>query len=144
MRSRGAFMNARVMLFGGDTRKAQRRQASPGNLLGCAGHVVVPVHEGPLWVVAPRPNVQFEERRQAVTVWSTDVLHQVTLHLRSGVGWKSARENYELDADQLQFTIRLRLIDQRLWVRGVNGSVQQVAIDVVDAPGSMVRAAYAA
>src|SRR5271154_1983748 len=68
----------------------------------------------------------------------------MTLHLRSGVGGKGAREYDEFDANQLQFTIWLRLIDQRLRLRWVNGSVQQTALDVVDAHGSMVGAAYTA
>jgi hypothetical protein len=41
----------------------QRRQASRGNLLAGAAHVVIPIHERTLGVVAPRPNVQLEERR---------------------------------------------------------------------------------
>jgi len=40
-------------------------------------------------------------------------------------------------------TVRLRLIDQSLRFRGVNGPAQ-TAIDVVDAHGSVVRAAYTA
>src|SRR5277367_1390923 len=117
----------------------------PGNLFfRGAAHVIVPVHEGPLRVVPPRPNVHFEERRQAVTVRAVDEHHEVTIHLRSGVGWKGAREDYEFDANHLQFTIRLRLIDQRLRVRWVNGSVHQTAIDVVDAHRSVVGTAYAA
>ena len=86
----------------------------------CAGHVVVPVRIGTPRIVAPCPNVKFVERRQAVTVRAIDVQHQVTLHLRSGVRGKGAREYNELDANQLQFTIRLRLIDQSLRVRGVS------------------------
>jgi eukaryotic-like serine/threonine-protein kinase len=45
------------------TGDAQHEPASPGNLLMCARHVVVPVHERALRVVPPRPNVEFEQRR---------------------------------------------------------------------------------
>jgi hypothetical protein len=44
----------------------------------------------------------------------------------------------------LQTALRRRLIDQGLRLRSVNGSIQLSAINVVNAHGSMVRAAHAA
>jgi len=107
----------------------------------------------------PRPNVQFEKARQAVTIRrsvrpcgrrTVDVLHQVTLHLWSSTGRKGTREYDELDANQLHFAIRLRLIDQGLRFRGIKLSILQqsfpikLTIDVVDAHRTVVGAAYAA
>src|SRR5580700_1005066 len=112
-------------------------------LLVCAAHVVVPVHKRTLGVVFPCPNVEFEERREAVTVRGVDVLHEVTLDLGSRVGRKGTRENDELDGNQFVLTVRRRLVDQSLRLRWVNGSVHQTGIDVVDAHGAMVGAADA-
>ena len=67
--------------------------------------MVVPVHERALGIFPPCPHVEFEERQvgrngsgepSALTQMAVDVLHQVTIHLRSGVGCKSAHEYYEL------------------------------------------------
>lgn len=42
--------------------RAQKRSFFPRfSVLTCAGHVVVPVYERTLWVVAPGPNVELEE-----------------------------------------------------------------------------------
>jgi hypothetical protein len=48
-------------------------------LLGCASHVVVPVHERTLWVGPPGPDVKFEERRYIESVWAIDELKTLTL-----------------------------------------------------------------
>ena len=56
----------------------------------------------------------------------------------------SLRVHNELDTHQLQVTVRRWLIDQGLGLRSVGGSVEQIAIDVVNAHRSMVGAANAA
>ena len=95
------------------------------NLLVSARNMVVPIHERAIWILPPCPDMEFEERhRNAETVWSIDVIHKVTIHLRSGVGGKGASEDNELDARQLELTVRLWLIDQRCWFGGVNGPVR--------------------
>src|SRR5215469_16337907 len=75
----------------------------------------------------------------------------MTLHLRSGAGGKGTGQYDELGANQLQFTIRLWLIDQGLRFRGVELAVakeslaiQQTGIDIVDAHRTVVGAADAA
>jgi hypothetical protein len=61
--------------------------------------MVVPVRERALRIFPPCPNVELKERHwYSVTVWSVDVIHEVTIHLRSGVGGKGGRKYNELDA----------------------------------------------
>jgi len=55
--------DASVMLFRARDKETHSLGKRLPDLLACAGYVVVPIHERTLGVVAPRPNVQFEERR---------------------------------------------------------------------------------
>src|SRR5580700_6407079 len=120
-------------------------QTSPGTLLTCASHIVVPIHIWTHRVRPPRPDVKFEERRYVVSVWAIDEQEGLTLQNRgTGVIFQPGRSvHYELDAHQTHLTVQ-RLVDQGLWLRGIKGSIKQTGIDVVDAHSAMVCAADAA
>src|SRR5580692_12574422 len=108
--------------------------------------MVVPVHERALGVAAPRPNVEFEERLYGVAVRGVDVQKHLALENGGrGMSLQPGRCIHDkLHADELQITVWQGLIDQGLRLRSFNGSVQQTPVDVVNAHGSMVRAAYTA
>src|ERR1700683_700357 len=105
---------------------------SPGTLLACASHVVVPVHKRTLRVGPPSPDVKLEERRYVVSVRAIDEQKSLTLQNGgTGVIFQPCRCIHdEFDAHQTHLTVG-GLIDQGLGVRGIDGSIEQAGIDVV-------------
>src|SRR5215472_8739765 len=124
---------------------AQHGLTPPDALLMSASHMVVPVNKVALRVVPPRPDVKLEKRRYVEPVWTVDVKEHLTFQNgRTGIVLQPGRsEGNEFDADQLHLTVRGRFVDQGLRMVDVDHSVQQVAIDVVDAHGTVVRTADA-
>ena len=55
------------------------------DLLISAGHVVVPVHERTLWVTAPGPDVELEERRNVEAIGGTDEIEDLPIEHRRSV-----------------------------------------------------------
>src|SRR5438105_15825751 len=97
----------------------------PSSLLPFAAHLVIPVHEGTFWVIAPRPDVQLEERRNGIPVRATHELKGLAFqHRRHSfvVCQPCARVHDVLDTHQPP-TVSHWLIDQRLWMLGVDFSV---------------------
>src|ERR1035437_7620921 len=108
----------------------------PIDLLTCAGHVVVPVHERALRVTAPAADVEQEESRDVEAIRGADEIENLPVeHRRSVViGGKPARRvQDELDAYESHLAIG-RLVDEGLRLRGVEGEIaEQRAVDVVHA-----------
>src|SRR5580658_1730716 len=107
--------------------------------------MVVPIHIRTQRVRPTGPNVKFEKRRYVVSVWAIDEQEGLTFQNRgAGVIFQPGGSvDDELDAHQTHLAVR-RLVDQGLWVHGVERSIKQVGIDVVDAHGAVVCAADAA
>jgi len=108
-----------------------------------ATYVVVPVNKRALRVVPPRPDVKLEEGRNMESVWAVDEEKYLTLqNRRTGVVREpGGRVGNVLDANQRHLTVGRWLIDQSLGLRGVDRSVEQAGIDVVNAHRAMVRTA---
>ena len=113
------------------------------DLLTSAGHVVVPVHERTLWVTAPGPDVELEERRNVEAIGGTDEIEDLPVeHRRSVVigGEPVRRVQDKLDAYQRHLAIG-GLVDEGLRLRGVEGEIaEQGAVDVVHAHSPVVGA----
>src|SRR5215813_7409523 len=115
-------------------------------LLTFATHAVVPVHIGAVRVVAPRPDVQLEEGRNAIPVGAAHELKSLAFQHRrhSFVACQPCGCIHDvLDTHQLSLVSHW-LIDQRFWMLGVDFSVaRQLPIDVVNTHGSVVGTADA-
>src|SRR5215469_942908 len=112
-----------------------------------ARYLVVPVNERALRIVAPRPDMQFEEWREVESVRGTDKLKVLPVERRRSVlviREPSGGVHNVFHSDE-PARISHRLVNQGLRVLQLDFAVaNECAVDVVNAHGSMVRPAYAA
>jgi hypothetical protein len=92
----------------------------PIDLLTCAGHVVVPVHERALRVIAPGPDLELEECRNVEAIGGTHEIEDLPVEHRRRVviGSEPARRvQDELDAYESHPAIG-RLVDEACGCKG--------------------------
>jgi hypothetical protein len=115
-------------------------------LLTFAGHIVVPVDERTLGVVAPRPDVQLEEIGQIKTIRRRDELKILAIECGRRIVvilQPCGRVDDILDAHQPAF-IPHWFVDQGFGVRDIDQAVDhQSAVDIMNAHGSVVGTADA-
>ena len=109
-----------------------------------AGHVIVPVHERTLRVVAPGPDVQFEKRIQVETVGGSNELKVLSFKYRRSIIvilQPGGCVHNVLDANQSAL-LPHRFVDQGFRMRDINLPIShQAAVDVVNAHRAMIRTA---
>src|SRR5579862_1078282 len=115
-------------------------------LLAFAGHVIVPVDECTLWIVAPSPDMQFEEIGQIKTVWRGDELKVLAIER-----WRCVVIVLQpcgcvhnvFDAYKPAL-LSYRFVDQGLWMCHVDqAGADKSAVDVMYAHRPMVGTADA-
>lgn len=115
---------------------------SGGGLFARAAYLGIPIHKSAERIVAPRPYVEFIERRNIESVRAGNELEALAFeHRRPDVGGvPRGLIHDEFDTHQLQLSIGW-LIDERLGMGWVQGSIEKRAIHIVNAHGAHVRAA---
>src|SRR3954471_14251511 len=109
---------------------------APFLLLQFAGHRVIPIHERSLRIVAPCPDMQFEERIQVEPVRRSDELKILSVE----GGWnvvvrrKPRRGVHDVLDPYQAARVPYRFVNQRLWMLFVNLAIaDKGAVDVVNA-----------
>src|SRR5437763_6166710 len=107
----------------------------------------VPVHERPIRILLPRPDVKRDERGESEAVGTLEVMKELAHQLRRSRVTRipSGSDNQKVGAGQLQMSVWLCLVDHNLRTRGIqHPASHERSVHIVESHCPSVWSAHAA